>query len=85
MKINCYNEKQPNTTTAKNMKTQEYPFAKKLIFDGTGKISQVILDFSDYQLLLDAMEDEALSRAMIEVKDEISLDMETALAELECE
>ena len=67
------------------MKTQEYPFAKELIFDGAGKISQVVLDFNDYELLLEAMEDEALSRAMMEVKDEISLNMETALAELERE
>ncbi|MDY6802666.1 MAG: hypothetical protein SXA11_02515 [Cyanobacteriota bacterium] len=67
------------------MKTKEYPFAKEFIFDGAGKISQVVLDFSDYQLLLEAMEDEALSRAMMEVKDETSLDIETALAELERE
>ncbi len=67
------------------MKTQEYPFAKELIFDGAGKISQVIIDFSDYELLLEAMEDEALSRAMMEAKDETSLDLETALAELERE
>lgn len=67
------------------MKIKEYPFAKELIFDGTGNISQVILDFSDYEILLEAMEDEGLSRAMMEVKDEISLDMETALAELERE
>ena len=67
------------------MKTQEYPFAKELIFDGAGKISQVVLDFNNYELLLEAMEDEGLSRAMMEVKDEISLDIETALAELERE
>ncbi len=65
------------------MKTQEYPFAKELIFDDAGKISQVTIDFSDYELLLEAMEDEGLSRAMMEAKDETSLDMETALAELE--
>lgn len=67
----------------RNMKTQKYPFAKDLIFDGEGKVSQVVIDFSDYELLLEAMEDEALSLAMMEVKDEISLDIETALAELE--
>ena len=42
------------------MKTKEYPFAKEFIFDGAGKISQVVLDFSDDRLLLEAMEDEAL-------------------------
>jgi hypothetical protein len=68
-----------------NMKTQKYPFAKDSIFDGAGKVSQVVIDFSDYELLLEAMEDEALSLAMMEVKDEISLDIETALAELESE
>jgi hypothetical protein len=37
------------------MKAEEYPFAKKLITDAEGKISQVVIDFSDYQRLLEAI------------------------------
>lgn len=67
------------------MKADEYPFAKKLITDAEGKISQVVIDFDDYQRLLEAIEDEGLARAMMEVKDETPLSLHDALAELDKE
>lgn len=51
----------------------------------SGEIRKVILDFTDYQRLLEALEDEGLYRAMMEVKDEPALDLDAALAELEKE
>lgn len=67
------------------MKIEDYPLAKELIFDAEGNISQVILDYTDYQYFLEAIEDKGLLLAMREVKDETPLNLQQALAELETE
>ena len=67
------------------MKIEDYPLAKKLIFDAEGNISQVILDYTDYQYFLEAMEDRGLLLAMGAVKNETPLNLQQALAELETE
>jgi hypothetical protein len=67
------------------MQAEQYPFAQELITDVSGQIRKVILDFSDYKRLLEVIEEEGLYRAMMEVKNETSLDLEAALAELEKE
>lgn len=67
------------------MKIEDYPLAKELIFDAEGNISQVILDYTDYQYFLEAMEDRGLLLAMGEVKNETPLNLQQALAELETE
>jgi hypothetical protein len=67
------------------MKIEDYPLAKQLIFDAEGNISQVILDYTDYQYFLEAIEDRGLLLAMGEVKDEKPLNLQQALAELETE
>ncbi len=36
------------------MKTQDYPFVKEIITDTEGTIQKVIIDFSDYQYLIEA-------------------------------
>jgi hypothetical protein len=67
------------------MEIDKYPFARKLIADSEGNIHQVVLDFRDYQHLLEVIEDEALIFAMKEVQGEIPLSINEALAELEKE
>ncbi|MEG4023384.1 MULTISPECIES: hypothetical protein [unclassified Microcoleus] len=67
------------------MKIEDYPLAKELIFDAEGNISQVILDYTDYQYFLEAIEDRGLLLAMGEVKNEKPLNLRQALAELETE
>lgn len=67
------------------MPTEQYPFAKEFITNASGELRKIILDFTDYQRLLEAIEDEGLYRAMMEVKDEPALDLDAALAELEKE
>ncbi|HAZ44965.1 MAG TPA: hypothetical protein DDW76_31505 [Cyanobacteria bacterium UBA11369] len=67
------------------MKAEDYPFVKELIIDTKGTIQKVVINFSDYQRLLEAMEDEGLVLAMMEVKDETPLNLDEALAELEKE
>ncbi|MFM9264750.1 MULTISPECIES: hypothetical protein [Microcoleaceae] len=67
------------------MKIEDYPLAKELIFDAEGNISQVILDYTDYQYFLEAIEDRGLLLAMGEVKNETPLNLQQALAELETE
>lgn len=64
---------------------QEYPFAKELIADTEGHVRKVVIDFSDYQRLLELIEDEGLTLAMMEVKDETPLSIDEALKELEQE
>lgn len=70
---------QPKTT----MNAEDYPFVKELITDTEGTIRKVVIDFSDYQRLVEAIEDEGLVRAMMEVKEETPLNLDEALAELE--
>jgi hypothetical protein len=67
------------------MKAEDYPFVKELIVDTEGTIQKVVIDFSDYQHLLEAIEDEGLIRAMNQVKGESPLSLDEALAELEKE
>ncbi|HEY9641630.1 MAG TPA: hypothetical protein V6C57_14170 [Coleofasciculaceae cyanobacterium] len=62
---------------------ENYPFAQEFITDPQGKIRKVILDITDYQKLLEALEDEGLYRAMQEVSSETPLSLEAALLELE--
>lgn len=67
------------------MKIEDYPLAKELIFDTEGNISQVILNYTDYQYLLDAIEEQGLLLPMCEVKAEKPLTLQQAMAELEQE
>ena len=67
------------------MKIEDYPLAKKLILDAEGNITQVVLDYTDYQYFLEAIEDRGLLLAMREVKNEKPLNLRQALAELETE
>lgn len=72
------------TTVAKTqMKAEDYPFAKELIIDTQGHISKVVIDFSDYQRLIEAIEDEGLTLAMRQAASETPLTLDEALAELE--
>lgn len=65
------------------MKAEEYPFVQELITDKQGQVLKVILDFEEYQRLLDAIEDEGLYRAMQAVESETPLSINEALEELE--
>ena len=67
------------------MNAKNYPFAQELITDRDGNIRKVILDFKDYQHLLEMLEDEGLYRAMLITKNETPLTLESALEELEKE
>lgn len=67
------------------MRTLEYPFVQELITDTQGNVCKVILDYNDYQRLLELLEDEALYKAMIETKNETPMNLEEALADLEAE
>jgi hypothetical protein len=67
------------------MNIKDYPLAQELIIDNQGHIQQVIVNFEDYQQMIETYEDTELYRAMIAVKDEISLSIEEALIELEKE
>ena len=67
------------------MNIKDYPLAQELIIDNQGHIQQVIVNFEDYQQMIETYEDTELYRAMIAVKDEIPLSIEEALIELEKE
>ncbi len=67
------------------MKTKDYPFAQELVTDIDGNIRKVILNFDDYQYLLNILEDEGLYQAMLTTQEEKPLSLESALEELEKE
>jgi RelB Antitoxin alpha helical domain len=63
--------------------TNNYPFAQELITDTQGNIRQVILNFEDYQQLLERLEDEALYQAMKTTINETPMSREEVLKALE--
>ena len=63
------------------MQTKDYPFARSLITDDGGQVQQVVLDFQDYQHLIELFEDEGLYNVMQETRHEESLSLEEALLE----
>ena len=65
------------------MNAKNYPFAQELITDTQGQILKVIINFQDYERIIEIIEDEALYRAMMKIKDETPLSFEEALAALE--
>ncbi len=65
------------------MTNSNYPFAQELITDTQGNIRQVILNFEDYQHLLESLEDEALYQAMKTTISETPMSREEALKVLE--
>ncbi|MBD2250558.1 hypothetical protein [Nostoc parmelioides] len=65
------------------MKAEEYPFVQELITDKQGQVLKVVLEFEEYQRLLEAIEDEGLYRAMQTVSNEQPLSLNEALQELE--
>ncbi|NEO16232.1 MAG: hypothetical protein F6K59_25335 [Moorea sp. SIO3F7] len=67
------------------MNPKDYPLAQELIADNQGTIQKVVINFKDYERLIETLEDEGLYRAMMEVKDETPLSLEEALAELDQE
>ena len=60
----------------------DYPFTQELITDTQGNISKVIIDFNDYQKILEMLEDRGLYLAMQETIDETPMSKEEALKEL---
>lgn len=62
-----------------------YPFAQEFVTDKEGNIIKVILNFQDYQNLIDNWEDQALYQAMLQTKNEQPLSLDLALEELEKE
>jgi RelB Antitoxin alpha helical domain len=65
------------------MKAEEYPFVQELITDKKGQVLKVVLEFEEYQRLLEAIEDEGLIRAMQAFIGETPLNMKEALEKLE--
>jgi len=65
------------------MERKDYPLVKEFITDSSGNICKIILDFKDYQKIVDVLEDQALYQAMLETESEQPLSLETALEELE--
>jgi hypothetical protein len=65
------------------MQAEEYPFVQELVTDTKGQVRKVVLQFEDYQKLLEAIEDEGLYRAMQETIGEKPLTLAEALKEME--
>ena len=63
--------------------SENYPFAQEFITDTEGNVSKVVINFDDYQQILEMLEDKGLYNAMKITKDEIPMSMEEALKELE--
>jgi hypothetical protein len=62
--------------------TETFPYASELITDIDGKICKVVIDFSSYKEMVEAIEDANLIKAIEKTKTEKNLTREEALAEL---
>lgn len=65
------------------MNVKDYPFAQQLITDSQGQIVKVIINYQDYERIIETIENEGLYRAMTEVKKETPLTLEEVLTELD--
>jgi hypothetical protein len=65
-----------------SLSSEDYPFVQEFVTDNTGQIQKVVLSLSDYQHLLNALEDEDLYQAMQAVRHETPLSREAALRAL---
>jgi hypothetical protein len=65
------------------MEAEQYPFVQELITDKKGKITKVVLDYEDYQRLLDAIEDKGLFFTMQSAQAAKLIRLNQALHELE--
>lgn len=63
--------------------SEDYPFVQEFVTDNTGQIQKVVLSLSNYQRLINALEDEDLYQAMQAVRHETPLSREAALKALE--
>lgn len=63
--------------------TSSCPFAKEFVTDAQGRVVKVILDWNEYKNLIELLEEEGLHRAMMEVKEEVPIELDEALAQLE--
>ena len=64
------------------MNVDHYPFAQELINDMQGHVQKVIINFKDYEKIIETVEDTGILRSIIDVKDETPLSPEEALVEL---
>jgi hypothetical protein len=65
------------------MDLENYPFVKEFLKDETGEVYRVAIDLTDYQKLMELIEDEGLYRAMAEVRDEVPISRTEALRVIE--
>lgn len=61
---------------------RKFPFASEFVTDSNGRVSKVILDLPTFERLVEQLEDEALVRAMKEVRNEKPLSKAEALKRL---
>ncbi len=64
---------------------EQYPFAKEVIKDENGNVTDIVLEREQYFRLIEELEDEGLYRAMKEVENEKPMSIEEALKQLEDE
>lgn len=70
-------------SATQSLSAEDYPFVQEFVMDNTGQIQKVVLNLSDYQHLLDLLEDEWLHQAMKAVRHETPLNREDALKALD--
>lgn len=63
----------------------DFPFVEEFITDNSGQVKKVILDFEQYQRLMEMIEDKGLYSAMLETIHETPLTSDEALQLLEAE
>ena len=68
-------------TAAASLK-RRFPFASEFVTGADGHVSKVILDLPTFERLVGELEDEALARAMKEVRHEKPLSKAEALKQL---
>lgn len=69
-------------SASRPLSSEDYPLVQEFVMDNMGQVQKVVLNLSDYQHLLELLEDEGLYREMQAVRHEPSLSREDALKAL---
>ena len=70
---------------ARTNSVKGFPFASELVTDVKGRVSRVMMSVRDYQILMEAVEDEGMYRAIRQVRHERPLSINAARKRLASE
>ena len=73
------------TEIQSELPSDEFPWIRDYLVRADGEVEKVVLDYSAFRMLIEDLEDRALTRAMASTAGETPVSREEALRELEAD